>query len=176
MIHMTFFRGLIDRMLLVGAVVAGGLVPGFIAQYRQRLGGRFDQARLDLEPWQKIADQFYHGSIPQLVQFHLDSNDPTIHAEGAVIESLASAVRQLQLAVDALQSSLFDQIGYLALHADADLARATFGDWVPTFALSQEGLTFALLFALAIWLLFHLTWWLLAVGRTRWFRRPRPYG
>ena len=34
---MFIVRGLIDRLLLILAVVAGGLVPGFIAQYRQRL-------------------------------------------------------------------------------------------------------------------------------------------
>lgn len=172
---MSFLRGLVDRLLLVGAVVAGGLVPGFIAQYRQRLGGRLNQARLDLEPWQRIADHFQHGDIEQLIQYHLNSSDPTFHSEGAVIRALVATVQQLQGAVDALQSSLFHQMGYLVLHADADLARATFSDWVPTFALSAEGLTFALLFAVAIWLLFHVLWWLLAQGCSRWFGRSRPY-
>ena len=52
---MSYVRGLIDRLLLICAAVAGGLVPGFISQYRQRLGGRLDQARLDLAPWQKLG-------------------------------------------------------------------------------------------------------------------------
>src|SRR5215469_11999703 len=56
---MSLIRGFIDRLLLVCAIVAGGLVPGFIAQYRQRLGGRLDQAQIDLAPWQKIADQYF---------------------------------------------------------------------------------------------------------------------
>ncbi len=161
-ITMSFLRGLLDRLFLVGAVVAGGLVPGFIAQYRQRLGGRLDQARLDLEPWQRIADQFHQGSIEKLIQYHLDSKDPTFHSEGVVIRALVATVKQLQSAVDALQGSLFEQLRYLALHIDAGLARATFGDWVPTFSLSGEGLMFALLFAVAVWLLFHALWWLLA--------------
>jgi hypothetical protein len=172
---MFLVRGLFDRLFLVGAVVAGGLVPGFIAQYRQRLGGRLDQARLDLEAWQKIADQFHHGDIEQLIQFHLSSSDPTFHSEGAVIRALLTTVQQLQGAVNALQSSLFHQISYLALHVDTDLARATFSDWVPTFALSAEGLTFALLFTVALWLLFQLLWSLIALGFRRWLRRPRPY-
>jgi hypothetical protein len=161
---MSFLRGLVDRLLLAGGVVAGGLLPGFIAQYRQRLGGRLDQAQLDLDPWQKIADQNYHGHIDQLIQYHLNSGDTTFHSEGAVIRALVTTVQQLQAAVDALQGSLFHQVGYLALHADIDLARATFSDWVPTFAVSAEGLSFALLFAFAIWLLFHASWWLVARG------------
>ena len=170
---MSFLRGLLDRLFLVGAVVAGGLVPGFIAQYRQRLGGRLDQARLDLEPWQRIADQFHQGSIEKLIQYHLNSSDPTFHSEGNVIRSLVITVQQLQSAIDALHSSLFQQLGYLALHADAGLARATFSDWVPTFSLSVEGLLFALLFAVAVWLLFQALWWLLALAGGRLFGRPR---
>ena len=77
---MNVVRGLLDRMLLVCAVV-----PGFIAQYRQRLGGRLDQARLDLDPWQRLADQFYQGDLDKLIQFHLHSGDAKIQAEGAII-------------------------------------------------------------------------------------------
>jgi hypothetical protein len=161
---MSFLRGLFDRLFLVGAVVSGGLVPGFIAQYRQRLGGRLDQARLDLEPWQRIADRFYQGDIEKLIQYHQSSNDPTFHSEGDVIRALVASVHQLQSAVDALHTNLFQQVGYLALHADVGLARATFNDWVPTFALSAEGVLFAVLFAVVVWLLFHALWRLLALG------------
>lgn len=172
---MSFLRGLLDRLFLIGAVVAGGLVPGFIAQYRQRLGGRLDQARLDLEPWQRIADRFHGGDIEKLIQHHLNSIDPTFHSEGAVIRALVGTVQQLQSAVDALHSSLFHQVGYLALHADPALARATFDDWVPAFSLSAEGLLFALLFAIAVWLLFQSLWWVLALAGSRLFGRTRGY-
>jgi len=170
-VTMYLLRGLLDRALLVCAVVLGGLVPGFIAQYRQRLGGRLDQARLDLEPWQKLADQFYHGDINQLIDYHLTSSDPKFYAEGGVIRALVNTVHQLQGAVDALHGSLYQQVAYLTLHGDAGLARATFADWVPTFALSSEGIVFALLFAVAVWLVFHALWWLLTLGRQRMSRR-----
>ena len=155
---MPILRGLLDRVLLIAAVVAGGLVPGFIAQYRQRLGGRLDQARIDLAPWQNLADQFYRGDIGSLIQYHLGSSDPKFRAEGAVIRSLVDSVHQLQSAVDALHGNLLQQIAYLAWHADPGLVHATFGDWVPTFALSGEGILFAVLLALGVWLLFHLLW------------------
>lgn len=168
---MSILRGLLDRVLLVCAAVAGGLVPGFIAQYRQRLGGRLDQARLDLAPWQKLAEQFYHGDIDKLIQYHLSSSDPKFYAEGGVIRSLVASVQQLQGAVDALHGNLYQQVAYLSVHADAGLLRATFADWVPTFALSGEGVVFALLFAVAVWLVFQALWWLLTLGRQRVSRR-----
>src|SRR3977135_2952162 len=161
---MLFLRGLFDPLFLVTAVVAGGLVPGFVAQYRQRLGGRLDQARLDLEPWQRIADQFYQGDIGKLIQYHLDSKDATFHLEGIVIQSLIATVQRLQSAVDALHGNLFHQLGYLALHADAGLVRATFTDWVPTFALSLAGALFALLFAVTVGVLFLAVWRLIGRG------------
>jgi Protein of unknown function (DUF2937) len=161
---MLILRGLLDRLLLICAVVAGGLVPGFIAQYRQRLGGRLDQARLDLEPWQKLADQSFQGDLDKLIQDHLASTDATFHAEGAVIRSLVSTVHALESAVDAMHGSLWQQLHYLALHADPGLVRTTFSDWVPTFALSAEGIVFALAFGLSVWLVFHALWWLGARG------------
>ncbi len=161
---MSLVRGLLDRLLLIGAVVAGGLVPGFISQYRQRLGGRLDQARLDLAPWQRIADQFFHGDIGKLIQYHLESRDPTFHSEGAVIRSLTLTVQHLQSEVAALQGNLLQQAAYLAVHTDPQLARATLDAWVPTFALSLQGIVFALAFAAAFWLIFQTAWSLIAVG------------
>ena len=71
--------------------------------------------------------------------------------------------QQLQAAVEAMHGSLFQQAGYLFMHADKGLARATWGDWVPTFALSAEGLLFAILFAAIVWILFQALWWLFAL-------------
>ncbi len=170
---MPIVRGLLDRVILVCAAVAGGLIPGFIAQYRQRLGGHLDQARLDLAPWQKLADQFYQGDLEKLIQYHLSSADATFHSEGAIIRSLVTTVQQLQAAVDAMHGSLASQAMYLAVHADPALAHATFADWVPAFALSGEGLVFAGVFAAIVWLSFHAVWWLIARGG-RALRRPRP--
>jgi hypothetical protein len=170
---MRFVRGIIDRLLLVAAVVAGGLVPGYIVQYRQRLGGRLDQARLDLEPWQQIANRFHQGDLDKLIQYHLKSRDPTFHAEGEVIAQLVMTVKQLQTAVESLQGTLFAQLKYLAFHADPGLARATLADWVPTFSLSVEGIVFAALFALLAWLVFQAIWALTELVVYRVSSRPR---
>jgi hypothetical protein len=174
---MVFVRGLLDRLVLICAVVAGGLVPGFIAQYRQRLGGRLDQARLDLAPWQRLADQYYQGDIERLIRYHLESGDPKFHDEGAIIRTLVTTVQQLQSAVDALHGSLFHQAAYLAVHGDPGLAAATLHDWVPTFALSGEAIVFDLTIALVVWLLFHALWRLIALlfprGRAAGAPRPR---
>jgi hypothetical protein len=44
---------------------------------------------------------------------------------------------------------------------------------VPAFALSGEGLVFAAVFAILVWLAFHALWWLLGHGgRLLFGRRP----
>src|SRR5487761_1050362 len=143
---MSLIRGFIDRLLLVCAIVAGGLVPGFIAQYRQPVGGP-----------------------PPLA-----SRDPTFHSEGGALQALVASVQHLQSEVAALQGTLFQQAAYLSLHADPDVARATLTDWGPTFGLSAEGIVFALAFAACVWLIFQASWSLTAAGGRRLAARSRP--
>ena len=45
---MTFLGGIADRIVLLGGTLAGGCVPGFVAQYRERVGGRLDQVLADM--------------------------------------------------------------------------------------------------------------------------------
>ena len=118
--------------------------------------------------WRKPRSGSLRAScIPRSAFAAARTSDSTFRAEGNVIRSLLETVQQLQSAVDALHSSLFQQVQYLALHADMGLTRATFSDWVPTFALSAEALLFALLFAVGIWLVFHALWWLVAQAGSR---------
>lgn len=170
---MFIVRGLIDRLLLICAVVTGGLVPGFMVQYRQRLGGRLEQARIDLAPWQKIADRFFGGSLHELIHYHLASPVAPIHAEGAVIRRMALTVQHLQNEMAALHGSLYHQVLYVALHPDPDLLHATFSAWVPTFGLSGQALLFAALFAVGVWLLFQGFWSLTSASSRHIARRLR---
>jgi hypothetical protein len=60
---MKFVRDILDRIVLLAAVVAAGCIPSFIVQYRQRAGGRLDQVLADLAPFQEIADRNHGGSL-----------------------------------------------------------------------------------------------------------------
>lgn len=155
-------RGLLDRLLLVAAVIAGGTLPSFVAQYRQRLGGALDQARLDLAPFQQIADRQFDGSLPALVEHHLRSGDAAFHAEGQAVEAMIRNVDTLNASVQALNTDLFHQLAWLATHADPALARATWDAFVPAFSLTVDALLVAGACGLAVWLAFQLGWSLLA--------------
>jgi hypothetical protein len=61
------------------------------------------------------------------------------------------------------------------VHADAGLVRATLRDWVPTFALSLQGMTFAAVLTVLVWLSFHTLWWGLGVTGRHLFGGNRRY-
>jgi hypothetical protein len=155
---LTLFRGLLDRAVLVAATVAGGCVPGFIAQYRQRVGGRLDQVVLDLAPFREIAQRLYGGSVDALIRHHLANPDRTFNAEGAAIQGMVNSELRLRGMLEALQGDVWHQLQYLVMHPDQDLLQATWSAYVPAFTLDVQGILMALAIGVSLWLLFLLIW------------------
>ena len=155
---MAFIRGILDRIILVAGIVAAGCIPSFIAQYRQRVGGRLDQVLQDIAPFQAIANQFHHGSLAELIQHHLASIDATFHDEGAALQAMVDSAEQLRQALQALNTDLFHQLIYLLTGADPIIAHATWEIFSPSFNLTVESVVFAFVIGIAIWLIFLGVW------------------
>ena len=159
---MSFVRGIFDRIVLVAAIVAAGCIPSFIAQYRQRVGGRLDQVLQDLAPFQDIANQFHHGNLHELIRHHLASPDSTFHDEGAAIQAMVNSAEQLRRALEALNTDLFHQLLYLLSKIDLLIARSTWEVFSPSFNLTAESIVFALTVGVMIWLAFFAVWYIFA--------------
>lgn len=171
---MSMLGSLLDRVVLVAGTLAGGCVPGFVAQYRQRVGGRLDQVVMDLAPFREIAERLHGGSLDALIRHHLSSTDPTFHAEGQAIQDMVDAEARLRAMQEALQGSIWDQLAYLIPHHDNGIVRATWSDYVPSFTLDAQGLTVALVIGISLWLLFIGLWrGTAAVYRRATLSRPR---
>lgn len=168
---MSVIRGLLDRIVLLCAVVAAGCVPSFIAQYRQRAGGRLDQVLADLAPFQQIADREHGGSLNALIQHHLQSSDATFHGEGAAVQNMVDSADRLRALLQGLNTDLYHQVLYLLQHGDAGLARATWGLFEPGFSLTAQAVVFALTLGVLLWLLFLGVWHAVA-----WLLRRRRVG
>lgn len=156
-------RGLLDRVILLAGTIAGGCIPGFIQQYRQRVGGRLDQVQLDLAPFEQIARRFHDGDMNSLVRHHLASSDASFHAEGQALQSMLDSLSSLQAMVEGLSGSIWQQIGYLLLHYDRSIGAATWRDHVPVFSLDPASIIVALTVGVSLWLVF-----LLLVQAGRW--------
>jgi len=159
---MGLIRGALDRLVLIAAMLAGGCVPSFMAQYRQRVGGRLDQVLRDLAPFEQIAQRDFGGSLDALIQHHRDSLDSAFHQEAAAIQQMLDAATRLREAAAALDTHLYGQAAWLLRHADPDLLHATWSAWRPAFDVSIDGLTFAVVAGLALWALFLLVWYAVA--------------
>jgi hypothetical protein len=155
---MSLIRGALDRLVLVAAVLAGGCVPSFMAQYRQRVGGRLDQVTHDLLPFEQIAQHDFGGSLDALVQHHRDSLDHAFQVEATAIAQMTETAARLREAVAALDTNLYGQFAWLVRHADLDIVHATWSAWRPAFDLSLDGLGFALVAGLALWVVFLTLW------------------
>lgn len=155
---MDFIRGFLDRIILVVGVVAAGCVPSFIAQYRQRVGGQLDQVMQDLAPFQTIANQSHHGSLQELIQYHLVSGDSTFHHEGIAIQTMVDSAIRLRQALEALNTDLFHQLVYMLTKTDPVIARATWDIFSPSFNLTPETVVFALVIGFVVWLVFLAIW------------------
>ena|SRR5688572_8843265 len=160
---MAILRGILDRIVLVVAILAAGCVPSFIAQYRQRLGGMLDQANRDLALFQDIANRFHGGDIQRLIKHHLASTDPTFRAEGTAIQTMLETVARLKANLAALNTDLLNQVRWIAQDGDATVARATWDAFVPAMSFTGEALLFAFGTGVGIWLVFLLVW--VAVAR-----------
>jgi hypothetical protein len=158
---MTFIREVLDRIILVIGVIAAGCIPSFIAQYRQRAGGRLDQVLQDIAPFQAIANQFHHGSLQELIRYHLASVDQTFHNEGAALQAMVDTAEQLRQALQALNTDLFHQLLYMLTRTDPLIARATWEIFSPSFNLTVESIVFAVIVGVAIWLVFLTVWMLI---------------
>ena len=159
---MPLIRGLIDRAILVGGALCSGTAPSFIVQYRQRVGGHLEQVSRSLSPWRDIADKLHEGSLDALVQHHLNSTDPTFHAEGAAIQAMINDERALRLAVDSLSGDLQQQLWYIVWQSDAEILKATWAEYQPSFAFSFESLVLAVVSGILLSASFVVLWTIVA--------------
>jgi hypothetical protein len=155
---MRLIRGLLDRLVLLAAVLCAACVPSFIAQYRQRLGGRLDQVLADLAPFQAIANRDFGGSLPRLVRHHLESRDLTFHQEGMAVQGMIDAAAHLRTAMQAMNADLLHQCLYLVGQPDFQLLHSTWRAYQPGFTLTPQAALFSLTLGVLVWLLFLGLW------------------
>jgi hypothetical protein len=150
---MRLLSGLLDRLLLLIAVGAAGVLPAFVQQYRQRLAGRLDQLNEDLAAWRQIAERLHQGDMQALIRHHRDSGDPTFVAGGDAVHAMLQHAAELEAALAAMQGSLPAQIAGWLQHLRWNDVEATWALFQPQFPMDPQGLLFALVGGGLLWLL-----------------------
>jgi hypothetical protein len=137
-------EGLLDRVLCVVGAVAFSQVPEFIQQYLQRLGGRLDEARRQLDQFRTAAEQ--SGlTLGQLTARAAADPDPAIGRLGSLAGQAAERVDSLAAAEAAIRhASIFARPFVFIRHLDPEIARATAAIFRPAVPTTAEGLVYAL--------------------------------
>jgi hypothetical protein len=150
---MKLLSGLLDRLLLLIAVAAFGVLPAFVQQYRQRLAGRLDQINEDLAAWRQIAERLHQGDMQAMIRHHRDSGDATFVAGADALQTMLQQAAELQTALNAMQGSLPAQIAGWLQHLRWNDVEATWALFQPQFPMDPQGLLFALVGGGLLWLL-----------------------
>lgn len=155
-IPLQWIGNLLDRVLFVLGAVVFAQIPSFIAHYRQRLGGHFDEAQRDLSNYHRMADELAQGSLPGLVEQFLNSPDERMTRTGELIVEKMDRVAYLQEALENLtNASAWDKLYHFLSSFDAQIAQRTLEHYEMNVPITVEGLTYALIGAVMIGLLFH---------------------
>lgn len=151
-------RGIIYILVFATGFFTGGLFPSFSAQYHQRLQAQYDQVTIDLAPFQKIADRYHAGSLDALVQHHLNSTDPTFHAEGEAIQMMIDSQLRLAESEATVDAPYVDQAWYFYKRMDEEVARATWDSFTPALITTENAVTFSLTIATLAILILWVAW------------------
>jgi hypothetical protein len=132
---------ILDRLLLLGAVLLSTQVPHFMDQYTQRIGGHYETEQAYLERFQGIADEFFSGDLQLMVQEFKASQQGSIVRMGELIEGSIERTAALQQALSVMRGDNFlSKLTYLATTPDRGVVEGTFGDFQPGMPFSLEAI------------------------------------
>jgi hypothetical protein len=141
-------RDMVTRLIRALAALAGAVLfsqfPAFYDQYVQRLGGRLDQARLEIARIETAA-RLEHLTIDQYIAVFETNAASPVRRQGRIMRDQYADLQRLETAFAALDHApTAVRPVRFARHVETDLARAAFGNFQPALPLGPEGLTYAL--------------------------------
>ena len=127
---------------LAGAAVFAQF-PAFYGDYLQRLGGRLDQARVQVERLERAARAENMALAGYVEVFLVSARSPVRRQGNVMIEQIADFERLRGAAAALGRAPVLARPWRFAAHLDGGLARATLGDFTPSLPLGLEGLLYA---------------------------------
>jgi hypothetical protein len=137
-------EGLLDRFICVAGAVIFSQAPEFMQQYLQRLGGRLDEARRQLDQMRAVAAR--SGlTLDQLTSRTESASDPSVSRLGGVLREAVERVDALSAAETALRhASILARPFVFLRRFDPAVASATWSVFKPAVPTTVEGAVYAL--------------------------------
>ncbi len=144
------------------ALLVGLQLPNLADQYEKRVDAHLREVTINFQPYQKIADKYFSGSIEKLIEFHRQSGQKPFQEEGAAVEKMYQRKLRFEAEMSALKTSLPYRIVHILFNGDQEIRSETLAQYSYTVPLNQDALVVGAVIAAATLLALEL---LLAVAR-----------
>jgi hypothetical protein len=139
----TALESILDRVFCVAGAVVCAQLPEFMQQYLQRLGGRLDEARRQLESFARVARESGLSLADYITRLSANADAP-VAKTGGVIRGLTTRVEELAAAEQALrEASGWARPAVFLRHLDHEIAEGTWAVFRPAVPTTTEGLAYA---------------------------------
>ncbi|TLU66350.1 DUF2937 family protein [Thalassotalea litorea] len=147
-----------DKLMFTVSCLLGMQIPAFINAYQQRLAGHLDEAHLQLQNFQSIADKYHQGDISQLLSAYRASADPGINASAELVLNLIDRIALLTSHLANLtQGDYVHQVYYFLTGMDSAIAKATLHDFQLALPMQASALATGLMLAIVSTFVFSQT-------------------
>jgi len=137
------FRRLLNGLAAVAGAASASQFPAFYQQYMQRLGGRLDQAQIQVARIEAAARD-NSLTVAEYVEKFAASSEPAHQRQGDLLLEQIIDLDRLRQAMDALAAApTIARPWRFAQYFDGDTARATLGDFAMGLPLTTEGFVYA---------------------------------
>lgn len=153
------FKNLIDKIVFALAVILGLQIPNFIGQYRQRLGGHFDEASQNLKGFESISEETVGSTDLNALVAHYQQGSSDVQLIAEKLASDISRTDRLSNLVENLETAgIFGRLKHIVVDLERPIAMATIKDYQPGLPITPEAIMYALVFGILATLIFN---WLL---------------
>ncbi|XPF94709.1 DUF2937 family protein [Colwellia sp. RE-S-Sl-9] len=148
---------LFDRCLFTLTFIVGVQFPEFIQQYSQRLSGHLNEALLQLNEYQLIANRHFDGNLKTMIEKYLLNSEPSIKETGEIIMNTSTRASDLQAHLFNIQETDYiKRVYYFITEFDESMVQATFQQYQLAIPLSLPALSTGVASALFIVITSHI--------------------
>jgi hypothetical protein len=151
------------------SILIGIQIPGFVDQYEKRLDAHFLEVTNNLRGYQEIAENFFQGSMPELIKKHEANEDKTFKEEALPIRNIYERFLRFQTQKESLNTRLARKVIFIAVKGDRELIDETYTNYSFMIPLTKEAVITGFISAVVMLLIFEL----LKIGICRFFRSTR---
>ncbi|GLT13541.1 DUF2937 family protein [Vibrio algivorus] len=149
--------------VLIFGVLIGVQIPGFVSQYGQNLDARVAESSQGLSQFQDDADQYFNGSLEQLLKHYARNQDPVIVAGGKSIKTLVARNQMLTQAQSNFHQSRYSPYLQVFVSPISEIRQDVWNHYEYKVILNAEAISIGAIFGLMVLALSELVLFILSL-------------